>query len=218
MSQKLSPKRQSEIARVRQQRKRGPKPVHLEPDKRYPQNRQAIWTAIRKLRRFTLDELERATKITLPTLRSYLQGLCKAGYLRREADSHNAPSTWTLSKDCGVTAPRVSRKGRPVTQGQGRAKVWQAMRILKEFSIEELRLATGNTCTYQTIKDYAMRLQRAGYLRATQPRASGRGGRYRLLPGMNPGPAAPMIQRRAKRVFDPNLERVVWPASEAGHE
>ena len=206
------------MRRVRSQRKPGRKPVHLVPDKQFPQTRDAIWTAIRKLKNFDLDSLERETKVALPTLRSYLQGLTKAGYLRRSAKAHNTPSSWALIKDCGVSAPRVSRKGVPVTQGNGRAKVWQAMRILKEFSIEELRLTTSHCSTYQTIKDYAMRLQRAGYLKATVARASGRGGRYRLLPGRNTGPLPPMIQRRGKRVFDPNLNQVVWPVPEAGDE
>ncbi|HVT35748.1 MAG TPA: hypothetical protein VHE37_09190, partial [Nevskiaceae bacterium] len=63
--------------------RRGRKPVDLVVDPRHPAGRDAVWHAIRALRKFTVGDLERATRQPQDTLRSYLQGLQKAGFITR---------------------------------------------------------------------------------------------------------------------------------------
>lgn len=190
---------------------RGRKPVDLVIDKRYPQDRDAVWTAIRKLRRFTVLDLEAPTRINTATLKSYLQGLTAAGYLTREDTGFAKPSTWTLVRDVGVEAPRVNRKGRPVTQGSGRERMWSAMRILKEFNLVELTAtasAGGTPVRMGEAQFYVKHLFRARYLKHTVKNANGRAARWLLIPVRNTGPRAPMVQR-VHEVFDPNLGQVM---------
>lgn len=212
--------------RVRLKHSRGRKPVDLVVDEKHPQGRDVIWAQIRKQRRFTRDSLESATHINEHTIESYLQGLTKAGYLtrtaqRQEKAGHGGMTfracTYQLVKDVGVEAPRVTRKGEPVTQGDGRQCIWMQMRILKSFTAPELRQAASSrsSASLEEVKTYCLFLTRAGYLRReTVKTARGRHLRYHVVPALYSGPRAPMIQS-IKQVYDPNLGRVVWPRSAA---
>ncbi|WP_028008666.1 hypothetical protein [Solimonas flava] len=212
--------------RVRLKHSRGRKPVDLVVDEKHPQGRDAIWAAIRRLRFFTRAQLESCTRINEHTIESYLQGLTKAGYLtrtaqRQEKAGHGGMTfracTYTLLKDVGVEAPRVTRKGEPVTQGDGRQRIWMQMRILKSFTALELQRAasTRTPAGLEEVKTYCLFLTRAGYLRReTVKTARGRHLRYHIVPALYSGPRAPQIQN-IKQVYDPNLGRVVWPRSAA---
>lgn len=204
--------------RARLKHTRGRKPVDLVIHEKFPQTRDAIWTAIRKLRRFTKLDLEAATRVNMDTLASYLQGLTKAGYLTRTDRGFAAPSTWTLERDVGVEAPRVTRAGKPVTQGLGRERMWHAMRILKDFSLSELvstASAGGKAVSPQEAQYYIKHLHHARYLKFTVKNASHRAARWMLIPVRNTGPRAPMIQS-IRVVFDPNLGQVVTPPEKTG--
>lgn len=210
--------------RVRLRHTPGRKRADLVLDEKYPQGRDAVWAAIRRLRRFTVGDVQAETRQPTATITSYLQGLQAAGYVSREAAYRHrrterggmrfiAPQ-YELVKDVGVVAPRVTRKGQPVTQGSARDRMWQAMRILKDFSADELVAAAscgGAPVSRVDAYDYIRHLARARYLVITQPRGPGRCGRYKLVPVRNTGPRAPMVQR-IKQVFDANLGQVVWPA------
>jgi hypothetical protein len=122
-----------------------------------------------------------------------------------------------LLKDVGVDAPRVRKNGEQVTQGLNREQMWRTMRILNSFNATELGV-TASTEDVQIIvndaKDYIGHLHKAGYLVQTALANNGGGlARYRLFPTMNTGPRPPMVQR-VKHVFDPNLNKIVWPVEE----
>lgn len=184
-------------------------------------HRDAIWEQIRKQKRFTVMDIEQQTCINFETIKTYLKGLANAGYLR-EIDGEQNPKDkhgryirkrWELINDVGVDAPRVTKQGKPVTQGQAREKIWRAMKILGEFNWREL-VATASTekvtIKEYDLKDYLKHLHNAGYIIIVGHRKPGESTRYKLIPSRYTGPRPPMIQR-VKQVFDPNLGKVVWP-------
>lgn len=206
------------------------KPVDLVAAAARPEGRQIMWQAMRKLRRFTIADIEGETRIKEGTIRTYVCGLHRAGYLDvvgkqdRSAYLTHVPGSYALSiykliRDVGIEAPRVTRAGAPVTQGRAREQMWRTMRVIGEFSYRDLAMQA--TTEEQSIlttdaKDYVKHLYRAGYLALTVPDkrgnkpGTGAPARYRLLPSKYTGPLPPQVQR-VKQVFDPNLGKVVWP-------
>lgn len=200
------------------------KPAHLEQAGPKPTGRRAVWAAIRAQRSgFTLASLERATRIHRDTIRTYLRGLEAAGYVARAPDS--SPAAFNLVHDIGIEAPRVTRDGKPVTQGLAREQMWRTMRMLGgDWSWRDLAIAASVEAVpvaEADAKDYCANLARAGYLLIV---AAGHGAsgdskaaptRYRFVPARNTGPRPPMVQRLSS-IFDPNLGRIVW--QEAPHD
>lgn len=173
------------------------------------EGRQVIWEAIRAQgdAEFTIPEIFGGTWISAATIRSYLRSLFAAGIIERTSISSNIVK-WKLVRDDGFYAPRVNRKGEPVTQGLGVEQMWRAMRIMKEFTSGELALhATTEdvAVTVQTAKNYAGMLLACGYLVCVQKGNATRQATYRLT--RNTGPLAPQIQR-VKQVFDPNSKAI----------
>ena len=201
------------------------KPVHLTANAKRPEGRQVMWEAIRRLRRFTLAELEIATELKDTTLRSYVEGLTKAGYLERQRPTELVggcfpPATWTLLNDIGVEAPRVRRDGTQVTHGLGREQLWRTMRIINDFDFHELALQASTETQPIAEKEaafYCQYLHRAGYLVITAEGGPNRATRYRLLPSRYTGPKAPQIQR-IRQVWDANRQQVVYRPEDGSDE
>jgi hypothetical protein len=185
-------------------------------------SRQRAWEAVRRhAGAFTCFQIARKAKVDDAALITYLVSLEKAGFLAGE-DMAGKPvrtrKTWTLLKDNGVEAPRVTRDGKLVTQGMGTEAMWRSMRIIAEFNAAELAAhasASGVDVSERTAKSYVGALKGAGYL-VVMAAAVARGGRlgadqarYRLPAHKYTGPRPPMIQR-TKSVYDPNLGKVVW--------
>lgn len=186
--------------------------------------RQAVWEWIRAYvakhgasHAFFLKDID--VRLDPKSVRDYLTGLHNAGYLGVYNDPtanlpKGTPIAYYLVEDCGHDAPRVRKDGTPVTQGQGRRQMWNAMRILKNFSVIDLAFnASISECQIAEAeaKGYCAALCKAGYLagRANQ--------RYMLIAAMWSGPQPPQIQR-TNQVYDPNLKRVVWSKVEGGAE
>lgn len=173
--------------------------------------RDAVWAAIRRLRKFTVRELHQETTMKLDSVRDYCLGLEKAGYIRRAAMVKLADrgvgasaTVWSLERDAGIIAPRVRRDGTPVVQGQGREQMWRTMRILRRFCVQQLTVsASTEECVIKeaSAAEYCIMLCHAGYLRRMSPAC------YLFL--IYTGPRPPMIQR-TKQVYDPNLGKVMW--------
>jgi len=180
--------------------------------------RKAVWDEIRDCggKPFSVPDIAKCVRLEVSTVRDYLTGLERAGYLEIHTLRKGlfGGNIYILVKDVGHDAPRVRKNGTPVTMGQGRRQMWNAMRILKDFSatdlafnasIDDHKVAESEALTYCQI------LCKAGYL------VGRTGQRYRLLPSMWTGPHPPQIQR-TKQVYDPNLKRVVWSKVEGGAE
>lgn len=208
------------------------KPVDLIAAAPRPEGRQVIWGAIRKLRRFTVSKIEDTTRIKETTIRTYVRGLERAGYVQKidkvcERITHIPGSfravVYELIKDCGVDAPRVTRNGSEVTQGRAREQMWRTMRVLRDFTWRDLAVQASTeeqAVDPSDARDYIKHLHAAGYLvciRQAKPGnkpGTGTPAQYRMLASKYTGPHAPQVQR-VKQVFDPNLGRVMWKGGAA---
>lgn len=187
---------------------------------------EGIWTAVRELQQFTLADLimciaKKNWAVNDHTVRDYLRRLQRGGYLtviKEEAVKGNLRThTYELVNDCGMHAPRLTREGLPSVSGMGRVNMWRSMKILRDFDARDLCASASNdlvSVKLNEASDYIKHLHAAGYLKCIQP-ANNAGGmaRYRLVPSMQTGPKPPQVQR-TKRIFDPNLKRVMWREEE----
>ncbi|BAK76463.1 hypothetical protein NH8B_2077 [Pseudogulbenkiania sp. NH8B] len=185
-------------------------------------SRQRTWEAVRKLRDdFTAYQVARVAKADDETVLTYLRSLDKGGFITclTPADAPLATvKRYSLTRDNGIEAPRLTKDGKVVKQGLGTEAMWRVMRIIGDFTCRELA-AHASTSEVKVSEDsansYIRALKLAGYLVVTaeaKTRGIGEGrtlARYRLAPGRYTGPRPPMIQR-TKNVYDPNLGKVVW--------
>lgn len=183
--------------------------------------RERVWQAVRKLRRFTQLQLQDATKpvVRFHTCETYLTCLVAGGYVRptapqrRGTKQHYEEQTYELVKDT-LDAPRLTRDGKPVTQGLGTLAMWRAMHILKTFDWQDVQHAASlpsATVSGATAKSYVNALAAAGYFTTVQEAKPGTPARYRLV--KRTGAHAPAITRR-KTVFDRNKGEFTWQQSE----
>jgi hypothetical protein len=115
-------------------------------------------------------------------------------------------------------APAVERAGNLGMKGRAQQQMWNAMRILPNFTIKELAVAASieeRPVTLHLANWYVVLLARAGMVGLVEkPLFATRGctpdvpGRWRLLRQHNSGPAAPQIFQ-ARFVFDPNRDQIV---------
>ena len=72
--------------------------------------RDRIWLVIRKMKCFTVADLEQLAEVPYATAYKYLYMLEKAGYLKKEARRGGKGCVkWQLLKDTGPKAPRVDQ-------------------------------------------------------------------------------------------------------------
>jgi hypothetical protein len=158
----------------------------------------------------------------IDSVTSYLEALAKAEppYVheidgdRPAGRRRSELALYCLLRDVGVEAPRVNAEGKPVTQGAGTERMWQAMKVLREFDAVELAVAAsapGHAVSEETAKTYLTHLGRAGYVVCVREAVTGRSkARYRFNRAMNTGPRAPLITKK-KEVMDGNTGRIAWP-------
>lgn len=189
---------------------RGRRPADALAASRFPHGRPAIWAALKRLGHGTVAQISRESGAPARTVSSYLQALAFAGRVeKRQPEAGGA--VWHLVLPAPAEPPRINARGEPVTQGDGRDRLWRTMKMLKTFSAQDLAVAASlpdAPVALAEAKDYAKTLSLAGYLATVKP-GTPKGGAavYRLV--KNTGPNPPQIQRRAT-VWDPNLGRVVW--------
>lgn len=182
--------------------------------------RERIWQAVRKLRTgFTtkdMDELLRPI-VKKDTLNSYMGGLVAAGYLETERPASELGvgeiHVYTLIKD-SFEAPRVSKTGKPVSQGLATLAMWRAMHVLGVFDHRDIAKSAslGTTQVSPAVaKAYVLQLSKAGYFRIVKPSSPGVPARYQLV--RYTGAEPPAVTSR-KCVFDRNLGQFTWEAAE----
>lgn len=193
--------------------------------------RQRIWDAIRAQgteRTWTTHDIVASTRgngelagtADLATVRTYVCSLEAAGVLQMEeqAPGPRGRKHYRLVRDEGIDAPRVRKDGSRVTQGLAQEQMWRTLRMLGGADTNARELAAHASSSVAPVNvvaasDYLCTLETAGYLDLTlRGHGTGRGGvmnRYRLRADMNTGPKPPMVCR-ARVVFDPNLQEVMW--------
>ncbi len=212
------------MSTIKSGHKPGRKPVDLVAASGYRTPQNCVWEAVRALKQFNVVSLERwlkkrgYTDINSHTLQSYIKRLLNGHYIEIASITtlQGIAKTYSyqLINDVGIQAPRLTKEGDPSTQGLGRENLWRSMKVLDAFNYIELaQTATTTTVVVKpsTAQDYIKHLYRAGYLqRVSEACCSGGLAHYRLIAGKSTGPHPPMVQR-IKQVFDPNLNKVVWP-------
>ncbi|MFC0349718.1 hypothetical protein [Undibacterium danionis] len=189
--------------------------------------RQRIWETIRSVgldcdETFTQQEIEHISKVDESMVKDYFKALLKAGFITvfnsEVVKGICKRNYYQLKTDNGIEAPRIDKKGALIEEGSGNERMWGTIRRLfvnQSFNYRELAAFAStatNLVSDETAKSYVSALYSAGYLECTVPAVRGHKAKpasYRLMPNMNSGRRAPMIQR-TKRVFDPNWNRVVW--------
>lgn len=172
--------------------------------------RETLWTEMRRRKNFTIPQITELTTYDPSSVTYYINSLIAAGYVKKmlrggRINGRLSPAVYRLIKDA-PEPPRVRLDGSPVTQGAGRDQMWRSMRILKRFSVQDLTAASSteeHRVAESEARTYCQALARAGYLRKEI-------GGYAFA--RFTGPKAPQIQR-VKRIWDPNLKKVVWPLS-----
>ena len=198
-------------------------------DKQQPcECRQAMWAWIRKNETdhgpnayFTLNDIALHINLDISSIREYLTGLSNAEHLiAAKGSTRMSPTLYTLVNDTGIDAPSVRRDGTPVTMGQGRQQMWNAMQVLREFSPRDLAFNAGTEAhpvAESDAKTYCGARHAAGYLVLVQKSTPGTQARYSMITAKWSGPHPPQIQR-TKQIYDPNLKKVVWSRVERGAE
>lgn len=186
--------------------------------------REYLWSQVRALKTFTTMDLAsgapRHFNLELDKIRYYVNGWVKSGHITSEVTKvagARQEKSYTLVKDTGIQPPRVDPKGNPVKSGLAREQMWRTMRMIGQFTYQQLA-ATASTdevvVSAEDARKYVELLHKANYLQCTTP-ANHAGGLavYMLKPAAWTGNKPPMI-KRTKVVFDQNLHEIVWPKNE----
>lgn len=177
-------------------------------------DREKMWTVMRQEKSFTQAKIASLAGCGKSKVQDYLRGLCRAGFVRNlgEAGKYFTISEYELVRDTGVDAPRVRKDG-AMLPASGRTRMWNAMRVLGVFSVDELVNAAGlpeAPVAFNEAQTYCAWLARGGYL-------AGDGAVWRFIPAKFTGAKAPQILR-VKALFDPNLGEVVYQPAPEGRD
>jgi len=186
-----------------------------------PTDREKMWAAMRQEKSFTQARIAGLAGVNKSKVQDYLKGLTASGFVvkresaKRTGNAPNAPfaeAMYDMARDTGVDAPRVRPDG-TVLPASGRGRMWNAMRVLKVFTVAELVNAASLPEAPVAIGEaqtYCAWLARGGYL-------AGGAGVWRFIPAKFTGAKAPQILR-VKALFDPNLGTVVYSGKPEGRD
>lgn len=188
----------------------------------YESPRQRAWNAIRKSAdAFTVAQVAEDAGMVYESVRGFVGQLVKVGMVQvlDEMPIHHPncvvkQKTFQLIKDVGYSYPVMTKSGQLITGVSGTKAMWNTLRIHKSpLNADELAAISSNdslSIEATTANNYLMMLHKAGYLKVVkEARVTGGKTKYILLPEMNNGPKPPQIQR-AKHVFDPNTNEVMY--------
>jgi len=179
----------------------------------YESPRQRAWNEIRKNRHeFTIAQISEDAGMVYESVRSFVGQLVKAGVVEilNEKPVHH-PNCVVKQR---TYRPTMTKAGQLITTVSGTKAMWNTLRISKQpMNADELAAISSNdtlNIEISTASNYLMTLHKAGYLKVVKAaRVTGGKAKYILLPEMNTGPKPPQIQR-AKHVFDPNTNEVMF--------
>lgn len=145
---------------------------------------------------------------------AFVAKLRKAGIaklIKVERTRHGRPKNLYRLARRPNDVPRLRGDGSP-SEPRAQEALWRTIRTLKTFGLRELAfLATSGrkAVPLSTARWYCRKLLGAGYL-VEVPRSVRTIG-YRLKPGMDTGPKAPVVLQ-VQSVWDPNLQRSMGEA------
>jgi hypothetical protein len=170
---------------------------------------------------FTSAELAGCTSgVTIATVQKWLHSMTRQGELKivgsRPAMAGKRAHVYAVVR-IRATPPKLER-GFEGVLGRVQQQLWNAMRTLPNFTIQELAVAASTEerpVSRNAANKYVCALWRAGMVLAVERPVFGRKGVSGVAPGLwrllrqhNRGPAAPQILQ-ARFVFDPNRDQIV---------
>lgn len=178
-----------------------------------PTDREKMWAAMRQEKSFTQAKVASLAACGKSKVQDYLKGLIAAGFVVKRGDSVKfTRAVYDLVRDTGVDAPRVRKDGTELP-ASGRNRMWNAMRILKVFTVDELVSAASLPEAPIAVSEaayYCRWLAQGGYL-------AQRGDGWQFIPAKFTGAKAPQVLR-IKALFDPNLGTVVCQPAPEGRD
>lgn len=167
--------------------------------------RNAMWSAMRKLRNWTVVELQAASGVKDMGMFLDMLRRAKIVSVSRKVVRDDC-AVWELIDDRGKLAPRVDIAGKPLPPTE-HERLWYAMKALGSFDLPGLAAAA--EVEPERARPYLARLVKARYLEAI--RTGGTVTSYSLMPRMWTGRRPPEIHRDG--VYDPNLGRMMTGAA-----
>lgn len=185
--------------------------------KRYIRDPNALWAAVRKLKRFTRQDLLRHLEIDRDsmTLSLFLKRLLAGGYIvevrkpKVGGTCKGAGGIYVLVKDVGIQCPRLDDNGaiRPPNERQ---RIWSAVKVIGNSPFDWRDLSLVTKTKKLTTKEFCFFLQRAGYLHIVGKSVPGTPEKYVFVRSRDTGPLPPAIRARRTEVFDMNRKETVW--------
>lgn len=166
---------------------------------------------------FSIADIIDASNDHEPTIRDFVRRMEKAGAIKLVMLADKARDSRYMPTVVQSRAPRARRDGTIIESQPGTRCMWNLMRGptgRSGFTYQDLINwgATDETkISAATARSYITMLFKAGYLIKLDAGKPGTAATWRLNPGMNTGPQAPMILR-TKLVYDPNRGEVFGPA------
>lgn len=188
------------------------------PDTGLPRGPEHYWRQIKALADgFTVRQiLDRSNGVGRVAVRRYVVGLVALGYVEPigTADTGTPSRFKAALYRCirpAVTAPVVHDGPVSGHHGQLSQQIWNAMRVLPQFSVAELAVAASteeHVVKRDRAAEFVHGLRRAGLVRVVERSRRGNGGAtpaiYALLRSANTGPKPPRVNKQRRGVFDPN--------------
>lgn len=120
------------------------------------------------------------------------------------------PLSYILVSPVSVDCPRFLASGELVTKSNITQNLWRSMRMLSNFTCDEL-VAHSTTSTVTATADSARFfiyiLKKADYIKVIDKTGKGRKERYQLV--KNTGPKPPQVLK-VKELYDPNKNEIVY--------
>ncbi|PZR89670.1 MAG: hypothetical protein DI537_20715 [Stutzerimonas stutzeri] len=180
-----------------------------------------FWSVVMERHRaektFSIRDIDNGSNSGSGAIRDFVARLEKAGLIELVQPASMVADNEYRPLVVQSTAPRVRRDGTVIESAPATRCMWNLMRgpmgrggftyrdLVHWAQTDETTIAPG------TAKSYIKQLSTAGYLLQLDAGRPGTPATWRLDPGMNSGPHAPMILR-TKVVFDPNRQEVFGPA------
>ena len=166
---------------------------------------------------FSVSDIDGASNARDTTVRDFVRRLRKAGLIEEVGPAPIGTAPRYRPTVVQSVAPRVRRDGSVIESQPATRCMWNLMRGpvgRSGFTYRDLvswSQTDETPISQHTAKAYIKTLKAAGYLIEVDPGKPGTPATWRLDPGMNTGPQAPMILR-TRLVFDPNRQEVFGPA------
>ena len=169
--------------------------------------RADIWRHVRRGKPFTIGDLMASVGCSRHSARPYVHALARAELIKRVDFQRGRETTYQLANDPGPETPRFDRRsGQVRVNTSARYRVWQAARVLRRFTVTDLKATaeSGHTAAAR----YIQALLAVRYVIVTREcdRNAGTRRHYQLI--RDPGPLPLRHCVADNTLTDPNTGEV----------